>query len=121
MTNLMPEGFLTVRNAAEKIASALFAGEPDRSSVTQHRAQGFDVADGEAIDDATSKIWSAVDRNKLDALIFNPERPEPIKLPASLSKTIPVLRSPERGESCISAPPQPELWGVRRPFRFRSC
>jgi hypothetical protein len=97
LTNLMPEGFLTVRGAAEKIASALYAGEPDRSSVTQHRAQGFDVADGEAIDDATSKIWNAVDRNKVHALIFNATRPEPMKVPSSLSKAIPLLRSPRGG------------------------
>ena len=72
LTNLIPEGFLTVRGAAEKIASALYAGEPNRPIVTQHRDQELNVADGEAIDEATSKIWSAVDRNKLDALIFNP-------------------------------------------------
>lgn len=97
MTNLIPEGFLTVRNAAERIASALYSGQPDRPIVTQFRDQGLDVADGEAIENAISKIWSAVDRNKVHALVFNAARPEPISLPSSLSKGIPLLRSPRGG------------------------
>jgi hypothetical protein len=67
MGQLIPDGFLTIRDAAEKVAAAMYAGVPDRSSVMQFREQGFDVADGAAIDDATKTIAS-----KLAAKIGEP-------------------------------------------------
>ena len=69
MGQLIPDGFLTIRDAAEKVAAAMYAGVPDRSSVTQFREQGFDVADGAAIDDATSEISAAVDKGKVEPFV----------------------------------------------------
>jgi hypothetical protein len=104
VTSLIPEGFLPIRKAAEKLASALYSGEPDRAIVAQYREREFDVADGDAIDHAISKIWSAVDRDKLHALVFSAARPEAVTLPSNLSRGIPLLRSPRGGNFTFLRP-----------------
>ncbi len=97
MTSLIPEGFLTLQKAAEKLTSALYSGKPERAIVRQYREKGLDGADGDAIDDAISKIWSAVDRDKLHALVFSASRSEPLGLPSDLSQGIPLLRNSRGG------------------------
>ncbi|MGB7832956.1 MAG: hypothetical protein WBL84_12160, partial [Xanthobacteraceae bacterium] len=92
MSRLVPTGFLTIPQAAERLAVAIFAGMPDRPLVTNLRESGFDVADGAAIDDAVSKIWAAVDRRKAQAFVVGARQQAPLKLSSEMSKGIPGLR-----------------------------
>jgi len=93
MSRLIPRGYLTIREAADEIASAMYAGEPDRPAVKELREAGIDVADGAAIEGAISKLWAAVDRKKIQAFVVGPTRAEPLKLTSEMSKAIPALRS----------------------------
>jgi hypothetical protein len=97
MGQLIPDGLLTIRDAAEKVAAAMYAGVPDRSSVTQFREQGFDVADGAAIDDATSEIWAAVDKGKVEPFVNSAKSQMPLRVPADILNEIPTLRSSKYG------------------------
>lgn len=69
------------------MAAAMYAGVPDRSSVTQFREQGFDVADGAAIDDATSEIWAAVDKGKVEPFVNSAKSQMPLRVPADITPT----------------------------------
>jgi len=97
MGQLIPDGLLTIRDAAEKVAAAMYAGVPDRSLVTQFREQGFDVADGAAIDDATSEIWAAVDKGKVEPFVNSAKSQMPLSVPADILNEIPTLRSSKYG------------------------
>jgi hypothetical protein len=107
VARLIPKGFLTLRQAAEKIAIAMYSGVPDRPVVKQHRETGLDIDDGAATDDANSKIWTAVDRGKLHAFVVGPRSRAPLKLPARLSREIPLLRSPRGGDFNFLRPGKP--------------
>jgi hypothetical protein len=107
VARLIPKGFLTLRQAADKIAIAMYSGVPDRPVVKQNREFGFDVDDGAAIDDAISNIWSAVDKGKLQSFVAGPKRPTPLKLSASMSKGIPLLRNPRGGNFNFLRPGKP--------------
>lgn len=67
MTQLTPEGFLSIREAADRLAIAMYAGEPDRAIVKKIRETEGSVADGKATDDAIAKLWSAVEESKIEA------------------------------------------------------
>lgn len=97
MSRLVPDGFLTTRQAAERLAAAMYSGVPDRPVVKKLKDDGFDVADGVAVEDAVAEIWAAVDGDKLQALIIGAKRRAPLKLPAEMSKGIPGLRNPRGG------------------------
>ena len=90
---LVPDGFLTIREAAERLAVGLYSGEPDPPIVEQHKKSGFDVADGAAIDEAIATLWKAVDKGDLQAFVVGPTNPNPLKLTAQMSQGIPALRS----------------------------
>ena len=107
VTRLIPKGFLTLRQAADKIAVAMYSGVPDRPVVKQNKESGFAVDDGAAIDDAISNIWAAVDNGKLQAFVIGPKRPTPLKLSASMSKGIPLLRNPRGGDFNFLRPGNP--------------
>jgi hypothetical protein len=94
---LLPEGFLTIRQAAESLAAAMFGGVPDRTAITSLREIGGDVADGTALDAAVAALWAAVDRGSVQTFAIGPTGKGPLKLAAELSKAIPVLRSPRGG------------------------
>ena len=79
---LVPDGFLTIREAAERLAVGLYSGEPDPLLVEQHKKSGFDVADGAAIDEAIATLWKAVDKGDLQAFVVGPTNPNPLKLTA---------------------------------------
>jgi hypothetical protein len=99
MGNLIPEGFLTLREASERVATAIFSGQPDQPLVTRLRELGLDVADGEARNQAISKIWTAVDTGKLQAFVVGPSHhSEPKRLTSAISKGIPLLRSSKGGD-----------------------
>jgi hypothetical protein len=107
MGRLIPNGFLTIRQAADRFAVALYSGTADRPTIEQQRKSGFDVADGAAIEDAISKIWTAVDRGKLQAFVIGPGRRSPLKLSARMSAGIPLLRSPKGGDFTFLRPSNP--------------
>jgi len=93
VSRLLPIGYVTIRDAAEMIAQSMFAGVPDRAIVAKLRQTEGDVADGQALDDAISELWHAVDSGKVRSFIIG-SRPDPLKLSAALTRGIPVLRSP---------------------------
>jgi hypothetical protein len=98
MGTLIPESFLALREAVERIATAMFSGLPDQPNVTRLKELGVDVADGDARQEAVSKIWSAVDSGKLQAFVVGPGHSEPKCLTSAISKGIPLLRSPRGGD-----------------------
>jgi len=100
MRGLIPDGFLTMRQAAAKLAAAMYSGMPDRAIVQSVRELGLDVADGTALDDAVSEIWAAVDRGKLNLFLIGARREAPLKFPPELSKGIPLFRSPRSRHRC---------------------
>jgi hypothetical protein len=97
MTQFTPEGFLSIREAADRLAIAMYAGEPDRAIVKKIRETEGSVADGKATDDAIAKLWSAVEASKIKAFLVGPTQYAPLRLTASMAKGIPLLRSPRGG------------------------
>jgi hypothetical protein len=118
MSRLIPEDFVPIRQAADDIAVAMFSGVADRPIITTHRQSGFDVADGQAIDEAISTIWRAVDHGKVQAFLIGPKFPSPLKLPADMSRGIPLLRSPRGGEFNYLRPREPHY---RRLVEWFGC
>jgi hypothetical protein len=57
---MTPINYLSLREAIDIVASAKFAGIPDRPAVIEARQAGFDVADGLARDEAVAELWRAV-------------------------------------------------------------
>jgi hypothetical protein len=94
MTQLIPDGFLSIRQSADNLATAMYAGEPDRPTVAYLKSRALDVADGAAIDDAVSELWKAYDDGKVEAFLIGAAQKMPLKLPNDMSKGIPGLRSP---------------------------
>lgn len=107
MTRLVPDGFLTIREAAEKLTVGLYSGEPDRSIVEQHKKSSFDVADGAAVDEAIAELWKAVDRGDLQAVLVGPGTPKALKLSGRLSQGIPLMRSTRGGGLSFLRPGNP--------------
>src|SRR5882757_9451772 len=107
MSRLIPDGFLTIRQAAERLVVALYSGVPDRSVVKKVRELGLDVADGAALDHAVSEIWAAVDRRKLNLFLVGARRDAPLKFSAEMSKGIPLLRSPRGADFNFLRPANP--------------
>jgi len=104
MSRLIPDGFLTVRQAAERLALAMYSGVPERAVVQKVRGLGVDVADGAALDDAVSEIWVAVDRSKLNLFLIGARRKAPLKCSSVMSKGIPLFRSPRGGDLSFLRP-----------------
>ena len=50
MGKLIPEGYLTLAQAAESLAVALHGGLPDRDAIKRLRDKDYDLADGAAFD-----------------------------------------------------------------------
>jgi hypothetical protein len=105
MGRLIPDNFLTIRQAADEFAVAMYSGLADRPFIEQHRR--FDVADGAAVEEAISKIWAAVDRGTLQAFAVGPSCWNPLKLSARMSQAIPLLRSPRGGDLSFLRPGNP--------------
>jgi hypothetical protein len=99
--------FLSIREAAEKLAVALFAGTADRPLVRRIKETGFDVADGEAVAAGVESIWVAVDGGSLAAFVVGPGRTTPMKFSAAMSKEVPLLRNPRGGDFNFLRPSKP--------------
>jgi hypothetical protein len=97
MSRMIPDGLMTGTQAAERLAVALYSGVADREVVKHYRDEAYDVADGEAIDDAFSELWTAVDAGKVQPLAIGPRGKGPLKLSASMTREIPLLRCPRVG------------------------
>jgi hypothetical protein len=104
MSRLIPDGFLMIRQAAERLAVAMYAGQPDPDVVKKLRDEGEDGADGAAIADAIAELWKAVDQRKVQPFVVGPTGGVPLKLSAEMSKGIPVLRSPRGQDLCFLRP-----------------
>jgi hypothetical protein len=90
---LIPDGFLTIRQASDKLANAIYSGVPDSDAVKEFRDKGADAADGTAINDAISKLWQAVDKQKIQPFVVGPTGGVPLKLSPEMSRGIPALRT----------------------------
>jgi hypothetical protein len=101
MTAVLPNGYLTILQAAELLLPAMYAGEPDIPIVTRLRNEGFDVGDGRAKDQAIAEIWKAVDGGTLRAMAIGGRRRRIVRLDPEFTKGIPTLRSP-RGRGFTS-------------------
>ena len=94
MTAVLPNGYLTILQAADVLLPAMYAGVPDLPVVSRLRNEGLDVRDGRAKDRAIAEIWKAVDAGTLRALAVGGRPRRIVRLDADLTKGIPTLRSP---------------------------
>jgi hypothetical protein len=97
----VPNGYLTLLQAAESLLPALYAGVPDLPIVSRLRKEGLEVRDGQAMDRAIEEIWKAVDGYRLRALAIGGRPRRIVRLTPELTKSIPALRSP-RGRGFTS-------------------
>src|SRR5216684_111385 len=104
MGRLIPDGFLTIRQAAERLVVAMYSGVPDRAVVQNLRESGLDVADGPPLDDAVSEVWVAVDKGKINLFLAGARRKVPLKCSSEMSKGIPLFRSPRGGDLSFLRP-----------------
>jgi hypothetical protein len=104
---LLPEGFVTLREAADMIVRGKYAGVPDSKLVAELRRSGADVADGAAIDDAIAEIWDAVDAARVRALVIGGQKRKIIRLPITATHEIPALRSPRGRDFTFLRPRDP--------------
>jgi hypothetical protein len=103
----IPIGFLSIKEAAEQLTLAQFAGAADRPLVNRLKETGFDVADGEAFADGVASLWDAVDSGTFSAFVVGPGRTTPRKLSAVMSKEVPLLRNPRGGDFNFLRPSKP--------------
>jgi hypothetical protein len=101
MIAVLPNGYLTILQAAEVLSVAMYAGVPDLPVVSQLRKDGLDVRDGRATDRAIAEIWRAVDEGRLRALAIGGRPRRILRLRPELTESIPSLRSP-RGRGFTS-------------------
>jgi hypothetical protein len=94
MTAVLPNGYVTILQAAEVLSSAMYAGVPDLPVVSQLRKRGLHVKEGRATDRAIAEIWKAVDAGTLRALAIGGRPRRIVRLDPNLTKSIPMLRSP---------------------------
>ncbi len=98
MSRLVPDGFLTIRQAADELTVAIYSGISDQPKVKTLKEEGYDVADGKAIDDAISMLWTAVDRGNVHPFLVGPKHQTPFKVPAGMTEGIPLLRNARGGD-----------------------
>jgi hypothetical protein len=72
LSELTPEGFYTLSQAADALALALYGGIPDRDAIRLLREGGYDLADGAAFDEAIRALWATVDRGGLQPFAVGP-------------------------------------------------
>jgi hypothetical protein len=89
----LPNGFLTILEAADLLSQTMHAGIPDAPAVMQLRKDGFDVADRTARTLAIGEIWRAVDEGWLRAFAIGGQPRRIIKLPPDFTRSVPALRS----------------------------
>jgi hypothetical protein len=101
MSAVLPNGYLTILQAADVLSATMYAGKPDLPIVSQLRKGGLDVKDGQATDKAIEELWNAVDKGTLRAMAIGGRPRRILRLDPRLTKSIPTLRSP-RGRGFTS-------------------
>jgi hypothetical protein len=101
MSAVLPNGYVTILEAADLLSRALYAGVPDLPVVSRLRKEGLNVRDGQARDRAIAEIWKAADEDRLRAVAIGGRPRRIIRLDPELTKGIPGLRSP-RGRGFTS-------------------
>jgi hypothetical protein len=105
MSVVLPNGYVTILEAADLLSRAMYAGVPDLAVVSQLRKQGLNVRDGQARHRAIAGIWKAVDEDKLRALAIGGRPRQIVRLDPELTKSIPGLRNPRgRGFTALRQP-----------------
>ena len=94
MIAVLPNGYLTILEAAEVLSRTIYAGVPDLPIVSELWKNGLDVRDGQATDRAIAELWKAVDKGMLRALVIGGRPRRILRLSPELTKVIPFLRSP---------------------------
>jgi hypothetical protein len=94
MSAVLPNGYVTILEAADLLSRAMYAGVPDLSLVSRLREEGLDVRDGQARDRAIAEIWTAVDEARLRTLAIGGRPRRIVRLDPELTKSIPGLRGP---------------------------
>ena len=94
MTVALPNGYVSILEAADMLLPAMYAGVPDSSAVTRLRQEGLDVMDGSARDTALAEIWNAVGEGKLRPMAIGGQPRRVERLNAASTRQIPLLRSP---------------------------
>lgn len=95
MTDILPNGYVTILQAVEILQPSKFGGVPDRAAVTRVRQMmGMNASDGSARNSAIAEIWEAVDSGNVQAMAIGGRPPRTVKLDPEITKQIPALRSP---------------------------
>jgi hypothetical protein len=94
VAQIIPIGYVTIREAAEVVAQSRFAGVADRPVVTKLGRLGVDAVDGAAIDDAVAALWKAADAGKLRVVAIGGKPRKIVKLDPKDMMAVPSLRSP---------------------------
>ena len=94
MTAVLPNGYLTILEAADLLSRAMYAGVRDLPVVSRHRKEGLNVRDGQARYRAIAEIWKAVDEDRLRAVAIGGRPRRILRLDPELTKSITGLRSP---------------------------
>jgi hypothetical protein len=103
MTHLFPVGYVSIYEAAEIVAKALFMGIKEREIVAALRESGLSVGDGQALDAAIAEIWKAADAGKLQAFAFGGADRQLLRLDPHRLKEVPFLRG-ARGSFTLVRP-----------------
>jgi hypothetical protein len=94
MTAVLPNGYLTLLQAAEVLAGTMYAGAPDLPVVRELRKRGVPVRDGQATAQAVIQLWKAVDAGTLRAMAIGGRPRRVVRLDSQLTRSVPLLRNP---------------------------
>lgn len=101
MSAVLPNGYVTILEAADLLSRAMYAGVPNLPVVSRLRKEGLNVRDGQARHRAIIEIWKAVDEDRLRAMAIGGRPRRILRLDPELAKSITGLRSP-RGRGFTS-------------------
>jgi hypothetical protein len=94
MTAVLPNGYVTILEAADLLARSMYAGVPNMLVITRLRKEGLNVRDGWARNRAIAEIWKAVDEGRLRAMAIGGRPRRILRLSPYLTTRIPGLRDP---------------------------
>jgi hypothetical protein len=98
MSTLLPDGYLSFREAAVILQNGMFSGVPDRKELLDLRQKhGMAISDGSARQEAIRELWSAVDKQKLRLMAIGGIPRRIIRLDPQLTEEVPFLRHPRVG------------------------
>jgi hypothetical protein len=92
---VLPEGFLSLHEAAEIVEHALFAGKLESEAVRKLRASGLDVREREARAVSIQVLWKGVDEKRLNAFALLGAKIAQLK--SEQTQGIPMLRNSSGG------------------------